>query len=189
MPRDERKVDPAKRAMVPDGEPRSAPGRAFALLNNLATMDRDTYLRSLPRAYRASAALILDGEGRILMVQPTYKRHAEPPGGVVEAGETPAQACVRECREELGVDVEVTQLLAVDHQTKPEPAGDSSMFVYGVAFTDPDAEFTLPPRELSSWRYVPHDELGQVTRPRIAARLAAAWQAAQDGGVAEIGAS
>jgi 8-oxo-dGTP diphosphatase len=152
-------------------------------------MDRDSYLRSLPRAYRASAALVLDDEGRILMVQPTYKPQAEPPGGVVETAETPSQACIRECREELGVAVEVTRLLAVDHQTKPDPAGDSSMFVYGVALTDPDAVFTLPARELSSWQYVHPDELESITRPRIAARLTAAWKADRDGEVAELGAT
>jgi 8-oxo-dGTP diphosphatase len=43
----------------------------------------------------------------------------EFPGGKVEAGESDADALVRECREELGVDIEVGSLLA----TTPIRAG------------------------------------------------------------------
>ena len=38
----------------------------------------------------------------------------EFPGGKVEAGETPEQACVRECREELGVELALGARLGED---------------------------------------------------------------------------
>ncbi|MDQ6650849.1 MAG: (deoxy)nucleoside triphosphate pyrophosphohydrolase [Actinomycetota bacterium] len=38
----------------------------------------------------------------------------EFPGGKVEVGETPEQACVRECREELGVEIELGARLGTD---------------------------------------------------------------------------
>lgn len=42
--------------------------------------------------------------------------HAEFPGGKCESGESFADACVRECREETGIEVElVARRLAVEH--------------------------------------------------------------------------
>ena len=49
----------------------------------------------------AAGALFSDDDGRILMVRPSYQPAWEIPGGFVEAGESPAQACVREVAEEL----------------------------------------------------------------------------------------
>lgn len=56
--------------------------------------------------------LFRDGTGRILLV-----RHVEGrwqlPGGAVDPGETPAETARRECREELGVSIEVLRLAGV----------------------------------------------------------------------------
>jgi len=57
----------------------------------------------------------MDGDGNVLLVNPTYKPGWELPGGVVEADESPADACRREVREELGLDVEVGELMCVDY--------------------------------------------------------------------------
>ena len=60
---------------------------------------------------RVVAALIADESGRFLVQQrlPTGSRANlwEFPGGKVEAGETDAQALIRECREELAVELVV----------------------------------------------------------------------------------
>lgn len=56
------------------------------------------------------AALIWDGDKFMICRRPAHKSNAllwEFVGGKVEAGETKEQALVRECREELGVTVEV----------------------------------------------------------------------------------
>lgn len=62
----------------------------------------------------AAGAVVVDDEGRVLLVQ----RGHEPergrwtiPGGKVEQGESPAEAVLREVREETGLDVEVHEEL------------------------------------------------------------------------------
>ena len=52
----------------------------------------------------AAGALFFDDQGRVLLVHPTYKDTWDIPGGYVERGESPAAACRRELKEELGID-------------------------------------------------------------------------------------
>ena len=66
------------------------------------------------RTIEVVAAVIVDGEDRILATQRGYgdmKDGWEFPGGKMEAGETPEQALRREIAEELAVDIEVGDLL------------------------------------------------------------------------------
>jgi ADP-ribose pyrophosphatase YjhB (NUDIX family) len=56
----------------------------------------------LPRIPASAGGLIFDGSGRLLIVNPTYKKHWSIPGGIMEAdGETPWEGCRREVREEV----------------------------------------------------------------------------------------
>jgi 8-oxo-dGTP pyrophosphatase MutT (NUDIX family) len=56
------------------------------------------------------AALIRGEDGRILLVKHVEGRW-QMPGGAVDPGEHPAEACMRECREEASIDVEPLRLL------------------------------------------------------------------------------
>jgi ADP-ribose pyrophosphatase YjhB (NUDIX family) len=68
-----------------------------------------------PRFPIGAATLIRDEQGRILLVQQTYRSSSIwlPPGGWVDRGETPQEAARREAREEVGLQVAVGQPLAV----------------------------------------------------------------------------
>lgn len=81
-------------------------------------MTRTDYFRdpSAPAANSvkvAVSALVQDDEGRILLIRRTDNGKYSIPGGGLEAGETVAQAVVREVQEETGIDVEVTELVGV----------------------------------------------------------------------------
>lgn len=56
---------------------------------------------------------VLDDAGRLLLLRRTDNDLWTIPTGGVKHGETVAQAGVRECREETGLDVEVTGLVGV----------------------------------------------------------------------------
>jgi len=59
----------------------------------------------LPVRY-ASSALVFDESGRVLLIRQNYAaRKYGVPGGMVEFGETPTEAAIREVREETEVDV------------------------------------------------------------------------------------
>ncbi|HVX82032.1 MAG TPA: NUDIX domain-containing protein [Devosiaceae bacterium] len=54
---------------------------------------------------RIAAAVILDREGRMLLVRKRGSAMYMQPGGKIEHGETPAEALSRELREEIALDV------------------------------------------------------------------------------------
>lgn len=61
------------------------------------------------------AALIFEGQNFLICQRPAHKARGllwEFVGGKVEDGETPQEALSRECREELGVEIEVGEVFA-----------------------------------------------------------------------------
>ena len=90
--------------------------------------DSDTQLNAAtPRV--AAGVLFRDDSGNILLVRPTYKPFWDLPGGYVEPGESPRAAAVREVTEELGLSVEVGQLLSVDWAPQ-DSEGDKLLFIF-----------------------------------------------------------
>lgn len=59
------------------------------------------------------AALITDGQGRILLQRRADSGNWSLPGGTMELGETLGAAVVREVREETGLDVELDGILGI----------------------------------------------------------------------------
>ncbi len=95
------------------------------------------YYRSLPGKRIGAGLICRDAEDRVLLVQPTYKPTWEIPGGVVEAGESPAATVAREVREELGVELPVGRLLVVDWLPVRPPKTEGLMMQFdgGVSVT------------------------------------------------------
>jgi ADP-ribose pyrophosphatase YjhB (NUDIX family) len=64
----------------------------------------------------AAAALIFDNADHILLIREgSGRKRYGLPGGVIESGESPRTATVREAHEELGLLVDPTELVAVYH--------------------------------------------------------------------------
>jgi ADP-ribose pyrophosphatase YjhB (NUDIX family) len=60
------------------------------------------------------AAFIFDATGRLLLIRENYERRRYgPPGGRVEAGESPHQAVLREAEEEICAQVRVVNLIGM----------------------------------------------------------------------------
>jgi 8-oxo-dGTP diphosphatase len=79
----------------------------------------------------ATADILLERDGAILLVERRWPPLGWAlPGGFVDAGETVAQAAVREAKEEVGLDVRLTALLHV----YSDPARDPRRATLTVAF-------------------------------------------------------
>ncbi|MFC7217634.1 NUDIX domain-containing protein [Streptomyces polyrhachis] len=130
----------------------------------------------------AAGALFFDEADRVLLVEPSYKDYREIPGGYVEQGESPLQACVREVHEELGIKPPIGPLLVVDWAPHPRE-GDKILYLFdgGRLSTDHRQRITLQADELRSYDFHPTDQLPTLTIPRLARRITAATHARANG--------
>jgi 8-oxo-dGTP diphosphatase len=61
---------------------------------------------------RGAAAFVFDEVGRLLVVKENYGRFRwSLPGGAIEEDESPEDACVREAREETGVELRIENIV------------------------------------------------------------------------------
>jgi 8-oxo-dGTP pyrophosphatase MutT (NUDIX family) len=143
--------------------------------------ERETLPFSFPTKRVGSGVLLRDVLGSVLLVKPTYKEGWEIPGGLVEPGESPKEAAVRECSEELGVSIDIGALLCVHYSQGGRIPGDGVMFVFDAGTTERDAaQFTLPADELSEAKFVPASQFAAHLPATMVDRLVAAIAAAND---------
>ena len=134
----------------------------------------------MPAIPASAGALILDQEGRLLILKPTYKSGWTIPGGVMEAdGATPWEACRREVREECGIDVRHGRLVCMDfRRPRPgKPGGIRFLFHCGAIGDESLAAIVLQPEEISEYRLAPLAEALQLLRQPIRRRVQAATSA------------
>lgn len=127
----------------------------------------------LPRKRVAAGVVFHDGDGRILMVEPVYKPGLEIPGGIVGEDESPLEACVREVREELGIEPPIGDLLVVDWVPRHGVWPDGIMFVFDGGILPPSQfeRIQLQSDEIASIGYFTLEEITPQVRPSMARRL------------------
>lgn len=104
--------------------PRSIEGREIEACPN------DDFI--LWRDPKVVTAVVVETEGGIVLgrraIEPGYGLWCLP-GGFVNHDEDPAVAAVRECREEIGADVDITSLIGVYHVAKTTASS-----IVGIAY-------------------------------------------------------
>ena len=112
------------------------------------------------------AALIRDGERFLICKRPAHKARAlmwEFPGGKVEAGESPQDALIRECMEELDITLDVGGLyMQVTHEY-PDIQIRLSLYEAVIASgqlrgKEHEALCWILPREIPDFEFCPADK-------------------------------
>lgn len=147
-------------------------------------MSDRAYQDGLPKKRMGAGALIFDENGRFLLVNPTYKEPWEVPGGIVEAHESPAQACVREVGEELGLDIVLKRLLLVDYLSDSPEKVEALMFIFqGPVLTRAEIDaIQLQADELSECRFCTIDEAVTLLNARLGRRIRCSLAALAENG-------
>ncbi|MCX4728224.1 NUDIX domain-containing protein [Streptomyces sp. NBC_01306] len=137
----------------------------------------------------AAGVLLFDEQDRVLLVDPTYKPGWEFPGGVVENGEAPAQAGIREVAEEIGIHLgQVPRLLVVDWEP-PKPPGYGGLrllFDGGRLDSAAAGRLLLPGSELRGWRFVSEQQAAHLLPPIRYQRLRWALRARERSAVLNL---
>lgn len=120
------------------------------------------------------AALIWQGGQFMICQRPAHKARGmlwEFVGGKVEQGETKEQALVRECREELAVEISVGRIFMEVTHTYPDVTIHLTLFyaeiIKGVPrLLEHNAICWITPSEISHYEFCPADKeiLEQISR-------------------------
>ncbi|MHC0433785.1 NUDIX hydrolase [Streptomyces sp. O3] len=132
----------------------------------------------------AAGVLLFDERDRVLLVDPTYKAGWEFPGGVVEPGEAPARAGVREVAEETGLSLDRAPGLLVVDWEPPRPPGFGGMrllFDGGRLDSRAAERLLLPGPELRGCRFASEEEAARMLPPVRYERLRWALRARERG--------
>ncbi|MER6390729.1 NUDIX hydrolase [Streptomyces sp. NPDC001523] len=143
-----------------------------------------TYIASLPKVLAGAAALYRDAAGRVLIVEPNYREGWVLPGGTVESdtGETPRTAARRESAEEIGLDLPLGRLLAVDWSVSPyRPPIVAYVYDGGVLDAGQLASIKLQEEELISWKLVEPAELTSHLLGSLGLRTQEAYRVQESG--------
>jgi 8-oxo-dGTP diphosphatase len=124
----------------------------------------------LPRHSVAVAGIVIDDHDRALLVQRPENGRWEPPGGVLELGETFYDGVRREVKEETGLDVEPLKLTGIyKNMTRAVVALTFRCHILGGHLT------TNP--EANAFRWAHPDEVPTLTTEVFAYRILDAFQA------------
>ncbi|MDN5819640.1 MAG: NUDIX hydrolase [bacterium] len=129
----------------------------------------------------SSAAIILEAaDGRALFVKANYKTYWTFPGGVVDPGETPKQAAVREVREEVNVGVDIAAVDFVAVADRRSAVASTYQFIF-QAKLPADAENTvrLQASEIDEYDFVTKQQV--LDGDREYSKAALHWATGQAG--------
>lgn len=131
--------------------------------------------QSLPKKRMAAGCLLFDSLGRVLFLMPGYKPQWEIPGGVVEKNESPLACCRREVCEEIGLDLEIGELLVVDYVPEIKEKTEGVMFLFngGRLSVEQIDQIVLQSDEIIEFRFFPPDQLPEALTPSRRRRIQA----------------
>ncbi len=116
------------------------------------------YYKSLPKKRMGAMVIIFNQRGELLIVKPSYKERWLFPGGTVEENESPKNTCIREVKEELGIELTHLQFLCVDYVPANAEKDESLQFVFSGGEIADENKICPDGKEITDYRFVAFNE-------------------------------
>lgn len=115
----------------------------------------------------SSSALLLENEAReLLVVKANYKSYWSLPGGIIEHGETPKQAAIRETFEEIGIKLDGEKVSFVCVVDRVSSWAQTYQFVFKASLIMKDKpSIVLQPSEIDEYAFVTKEQVLSKDRP------------------------
>lgn len=132
-------------------------------MNRVFTPEENTSWAEQLAGKMTSACLAVRHADKVLMVKASYKEHWTFPSGVVDEGESPKAAALRETKEESGLEFEPgdCRFLGVVYTAGQGVGRDRFNFGFTVNITDNNVSLDIPNDEIDDAKWV---DVGDIYR-------------------------
>lgn len=115
----------------------------------------------------SSATLILENSiGQALIVKANYKPYWTFPGGIIDKGETPLQAAIRETFEEVGIRLHAADVVFVAVVNRKSDYADTYQFIFKAKLTKQMLnDITLQVTEIDNYLLITKADVRAGGRP------------------------
>lgn len=124
-----------------------------------------SWIKSLHGNPAGAVMLLETADRRLLIVKASYKKHWTPPGGVIDKGESPLRAALRETKEEvgLGIDQNKVQFAGVVYSYGEDV--DVYRFIFHSKITDEQVEsIVLQESEIEAYALETSEQIMKAER-------------------------
>ena len=136
--------------------------------------ERREWLKTQSLRASSAAVLVHGPDGRIISVKASYKNFWSIPGGMIDAGETPKEAAIREVEEEIGImlDPDDVHFYAVLDRKSDDEQTYQFIFTAKTNATS-IADLQLQTSEISEAVFISKDEV--LSSNKQYSRMLQAW--------------
>ena len=132
----------------------------------------------------SAGAIFRNTNGDVLLVKPTYRKGWQLPGGVIERGESPRAACIREIEEELGFPFGIMRPVLIDYTRELDGVLiDHLEWIFEGEVLDESriAKICVDGAEISEYRFVPKEDVNMFVPGLHRNRIKRAVESILDG--------
>lgn len=144
-------------------------------------LPKKEYFESLYKMPISAGILLFNDKRELLILKPTYREGYLIPGGGIEKNESPKEGLKREIREEIGLDLEIGEILCFNYYPNNEMDFDNAeiqlIFYGGVLSQNEINSIVLNPEEHHSFCFVPLDEALSLVNPYLSKTIASCMKA------------
>lgn len=139
--------------------------------------DKVSWYGDLEHRLSSAGVFCVAPNGTLLIVKATYKSHWSLPSGIIDAGETPRRAAVRETWEEVGITLDERNLIfvyVVDRYS--EAFGHTYQFIFHAEISDEQAsQIVLQKSEIGEYAFLRRDEIQAAEQSRALGKVIHNW--------------
>ncbi|MFI5212413.1 MAG: NUDIX domain-containing protein [Candidatus Saccharimonadales bacterium] len=143
------------------------------------------FFDALPKRVSSAAMVLQNTDNDVLIVKANYKDHWTFPGGIIDPGETPMEAAIREMREETGLTVTKADVKFVAVLDRISEHAQSYQFIFYAALPIAAADnIVLQPSEIDAYAFVTVEQI--IASDRHYAESVLLWAKGQTGYIEQV---
>ena len=124
------------------------------------TLRAKLWSRTLDKRPASAGMYLEDDEGRLLVVKAHYKKHWSLPGGIIDKGEMPLVAALREVKEEVGLTIPAESATFRSVIARRSKLFNSYQFVFAAPLAAGQiSEIKLQASEITEYALVTKDQV------------------------------